>query len=78
MASLTGFQSTRPARGATRLLAQDGGRAQQRETSAVKADRAGIWKLVAPWLQPLVIAFLAALSALVVAHVNEVFRRPVG
>jgi hypothetical protein len=78
MASLTGFQSTRPARGATRLLAQDGGRAQQRETSAVKADRAGIWKTISPFVQPLVIAFLAALFALIVAHVNDVFRRPAG
>jgi hypothetical protein len=52
--------------------------AQQREATVVKAERAGIWKLVSPFVQPLVIAFLAALFALVVAHVNDVFRRPVG
>jgi hypothetical protein len=52
--------------------------AQQREASAVKADRAGLWKTISPFVQPLVIAFLAALFALIVAHVNDVFRRPVG
>ena len=52
--------------------------AQQREASAAKAERAGIWKLAAPFVQPLVIAFLAALFALIAAHVNDVFRRPVG
>jgi hypothetical protein len=52
--------------------------AQQRETVVVKAEREGIWKLVAPFVQPLVIAFLAALFALIAAHVNDVFRRPVG
>ena len=34
--------------------------------------------LLAPFVQPLVIAFLAALFALIAAHVNDVFRRPVG
>jgi hypothetical protein len=52
--------------------------AQQREASAVKADRAGLWKTISPFVQPLVIAFLAALFAIIVAHVNDVFRRPVG
>jgi hypothetical protein len=52
--------------------------AQQREASAVKADRARLWKTISPWVQPLAIAFLAALFALIAAHVTDVFRRPVG
>jgi hypothetical protein len=52
--------------------------AQQREASAIKSERAGIWKLVAPWVHPLIVAFIAALIALIAAHVNDVFRRPAG
>ncbi len=40
----------------------------QSQTKAAADERAGLWKLVMPWLQPLVIAIFAALLALIVAH----------
>jgi hypothetical protein len=44
----------------------------------VLASGAGAGASAAALVQPLIIAFLAALFALIAAHVNDAFMRPVG